>query len=132
MATPTPHPRTSLDILMRDDKLRRNPALFEPQAANNMLAARQLYNAGGAGATGPQTPLNVTGRYYHAVQVTGIAGSDSFNIEGSLDGVNWNTVGSAIAANGITQFTGMFTYLRANKTAGTGTASIVTVLSMAP
>jgi hypothetical protein len=132
LANPTPHPRTELSNLMRDEYLHRSPTVFEANAANVNVPARQLYNAGGSGATGPQSMLNVVGRYYHSVQLSGVAGADSFNIEASLDGATWNTVGSAITANGITQFTGLFAFLRANKTAGTGTASVITVLSMSP
>lgn len=59
--------------------------------------------------------LYVLGRYYHSVQVYHLqASAISVQIEGSLDGINWVSIGSAITGDGITTFTGIYKYIRAS------------------
>lgn len=74
---------------------------------------------------------DVTGRYYHAVQVSGIELADSLDIEGTLDGTAWEKITgqTGIIANGIRQFTGLFAKLRAVRTAGTGSATRAKLMS---
>lgn len=61
------------------------------------------------------TSLYVLGRYFHAIQVYHTqASAISVQMEGSLDGFNWASIGSAIVADGITTFTGIYKYIRAH------------------
>lgn len=102
------------------------------------LMANSVVTASSAG-DGNGDGVLVAGRLNHAVQVTAIAGSDTLNIEGTLD----TTVGSStvwvpisagltsVVANGITQFTGVYGRIRARKLSGSGTATSVKLLSRA-
>ena len=81
-----------------------------------------------------KNPVDVTGRYFHAVQVLGLDGGDSFKLQGTLaykdEGWADITGATALTANGITQFTGVFRQIRAQKTAGAGTATRLIFMSM--
>jgi hypothetical protein len=119
-------------------------ALYNEAEATGIVAAPVLIWNGAAGAgkqaignpstvpadtLGPGVP--VYGRYYHAVQITALDGSDSFAIQGSLDGLNFVGITSltALAANGISQFTGLYKAIRAIRNSGTGVASQINLLS---
>ena len=77
------------------------------------------------------TPVVVAGRYYYAVQSSGVTGGDQFEIETSLDGTNWvaapSPVPNPIVTNGIYNFSGIFNYIRAVQIAGAGTGTLITL-----
>ena len=53
-----------------------------------------------------------------AVQSVGADGSNTFDIEGSLNGTNWVKIGSTISSDTITQITGLYRYLRCHRQSG--------------
>lgn len=127
-----PAPQTKSDHLARDYFLRSNGALVDADEPNAQQPAITLMV--NSARFGDDKGFRALGRYYHAVQVTGIAGSDSIAIEGSLDGTTFVAAASAVSAliaNGIVQFTGLFNFLRATRSSGTGTATNVYLLSAA-
>lgn len=95
-----------------------------------------VYLAYNGGVTASQVvrPANVAGRYYHAVHVLDLDGTDSWKIEGSLSYLDegWQTVTGlgTLAANGISQFTGVYRQLRATKNSGTGVATKIILMAM--
>jgi hypothetical protein len=81
-----------------------------------------------AGVTGP--PLEVWGRNKHAVQVTGWSAGVSIQMQSSIDGTTWVNLGTAIAADGITQLPdGLFGYIRAVVTGAPGASLNVRLTS---
>jgi hypothetical protein len=54
----------------------------------------------------------------HAIQSTGAGAGNTFDIEGSLDGATWVKIGSTLAADTITQITGVYRYIRAKRQTG--------------
>lgn len=128
-------------MAMRDEldyefKLRKNGGIFpENQQPPSTYSKTTSPNPPGYflwhNGTTRTNPVDVMGRYYHAVQLTGI-GSDSIQVEGTIDGVNWVSVGSALSSNGISQFTGLFWQLRATKTGSSSATTVLTLLSVAP
>ena len=84
-----------------------------------------LLNA--VGATGASTAVQVDSGQPAFLQVSGIT-SATVVLQGSLDGTNWSTIGTALTANGIITVQNAPTYLRANCTVfvtGTITAKIM-------
>ena len=84
-----------------------------------------LLNA--VGATGASTAVQVDTGQPAFLQVSGIT-SATVALQGSLDGTNWSTIGTALTANGIITVQNAPKYLRANCTVfvtGTITAKII-------
>jgi hypothetical protein len=84
-----------------------------------------LLNA--VGATGASTAVQVDAGQPAFLQVSGIT-SATVVLQGSLDGTNFSTLGTALTANGIVTVQNAPTYLRANCTVfvtGTITAKIM-------
>lgn len=84
-----------------------------------------LLNA--VGATGTSTAVQVDTGQPAFLQVSGIT-SATVALQGSLDGTNWSTLGTALTANGIVTVQNAPKYLRANCTvyvSGTITAKIM-------
>ena len=78
-------------------------------------------------ATGASTAVQVDFGQPAFLQVSGIT-SATVALQGSLDGTNWSTIGTALTANGIITIANAPTYLRANCTVyvtGTITAKIM-------
>jgi hypothetical protein len=79
------------------------------------------------GATGASTAVQVDTGQPAFLQVSGIT-SATVVLQGSLDGTNWSTIGTALTANGIITVQNAPKYLRANCTvyvSGTITAKIM-------
>ena len=79
------------------------------------------------GATGASTAVQVDTGQPAFLQVSGIT-SATVALQGSLDGTNWSTIGTALTANGIITVQNSPKYLRANCTVfvtGTITAKIM-------
>jgi hypothetical protein len=84
-----------------------------------------LLNA--VGATGESKAVQVDAGQPAFLQVSGIT-SATVALQGSLDGTNWATIGTALTANGIITVQNAPKYLRANCTVfvtGTITAKIM-------
>jgi hypothetical protein len=84
-----------------------------------------LLNA--VGATGESKAVQVDSGQPAFLQVSGIT-SATVVLQGSLDGTNWSTLGTALTANGIVTVQNAPTYLRANCTVyvtGTITAKVM-------
>jgi hypothetical protein len=78
-------------------------------------------------ATGASQAVQADAGQPAFLQVSGIT-SATVALQGSLDGTNWSTIGTALTANGIVIIANAPTYLRANCTVyvtGTITAKIV-------
>jgi hypothetical protein len=78
-------------------------------------------------ATGASTAVQVDPGQPAFLQVSGIT-SATVALQGSLDGTNWSTIGTALTANGIITVANAPKYLRANCTVfvtGTITAKIM-------
>jgi len=78
-------------------------------------------------ATGASQAVQADAGQPAFLQVSGIT-SAPVALQGSLDGSNWSTIGTALTANGIITIANAPTYLRANCTVyvtGTITAKIV-------
>ncbi|NBS91912.1 hypothetical protein EBS67_18260 [bacterium] len=78
-------------------------------------------------ATGASTAVQVDSGQPAFLQVSGIT-SATVALQGSLDGTNWSTLGTALTANGIITVQNAPTYLRANCTVyvtGTITAKVM-------
>jgi hypothetical protein len=54
----------------------------------------------------------------NAIQSTGADASNTFDIQGSLDGVTYIKIGSTIAADTVTQITGLYRFLRVERKTG--------------
>lgn len=71
--------------------------------------------------------LDVSGMYYHVVQMTARDGSDIMKVRGSSDGgvtyFDLNAPLNAIGADGNYQFIGIWDRLEFTKTSGTGVAT---------
>jgi hypothetical protein len=79
------------------------------------------------GATGASKAVQADAGQPAFLQVSGIT-SATVALEGSLDGTNWSTIGTALTANGIVTVQNAPKYLRANCTvyvSGTITAKIL-------
>jgi len=78
-------------------------------------------------ATGASQAVQADAGQPAFLQVSGIT-SATVALQGSLDGTNWSTIGTALTANGIITIANAPTYLRANCTVyvtGTITAKIM-------
>ncbi len=92
---------------------------------SSLSAARTLLSA--VTATGASTAIQIDGGQPVFMQVSGIT-SATVVLQGSLDGTNWATLGSALTADGIVTIANAPKYLRANCTAytsGTITAKVL-------
>lgn len=79
------------------------------------------------GATGASRAVQADAGQPAFLQVSGIT-SATVALEGSLDGTNWSTIGTALTANGMVTVANAPKYLRANCTVyvtGTITAKIM-------
>jgi hypothetical protein len=91
----------------------------------SLSAPITLLNA--VGATGVSTSVQADAGQPAFLQVSGIT-SATVALQGSLDGTNWSTIGTALTANGIITVQNAPKYLRANCTvyvSGTITAKIL-------
>lgn len=66
-------------------------------------------------------PVEIGGTTQFALQTTGIA-TDTFTINVSLDGTNFVDL-STISANGVTQVSGIFAFVKVTKASGAGTTA---------
>jgi hypothetical protein len=92
---------------------------------SSLSAAITLLNA--VGATGASTAVQIDGGQPVFMQVSGIT-SATVVLQGSLDGSNWATLGSALTADGMVTIANAPKYVRANCTVyvtGTITAKIL-------
>ena len=92
---------------------------------SSLSAARTLLNA--VTATGASSAVQVDGGQPVFLQVTGIT-TATVALQGSLDGTNFATIGTALTADGIVTIANSPKYVRANCTAytsGTITAKIL-------
>ena len=92
---------------------------------SSLSAARTLLNA--VTATGASTAVQVDAGLPAFLQVNGIT-SATVVFQGSLDGTNWYTLGSALTADGLVTVANAPKYVRANCTvyvSGTITAKIL-------
>jgi len=90
-----------------------------------LTAPITLLNA--VGATGASSAVQADAGQPAFLQVSGIT-SATVALEGSLDGSNWTTIGTALTANGLITVANAPKYLRANCTVyvtGTITAKIM-------
>jgi hypothetical protein len=104
------------------------PVMLDALQDNNGFASAIGSYAGPVPYTAGDCPdtnvIPVLGRKNHAFQVvTSNTLSYSVQAEGSLDGLNWKIIGAAVSADGITQFTGLFKYVRFHLTAWAEVAS---------
>jgi hypothetical protein len=70
------------------------------------------------GATGASPAVQIDAGLPAFLQVSGIT-TATVAFQGSLDGTNWTTIGTALTANGIVTIANAPKYLRANVTAWT-------------
>jgi hypothetical protein len=92
---------------------------------SSLSGARTLLNA--VTATGASTAVQIDGGQPVFMQVSGIT-SATVVLQGSLDGTNWATLGTALTADGIVTIANAPKYVRANCTVfvtGTITAKIL-------
>jgi len=78
-------------------------------------------------ATGASNAVQVDAGLPAFLQVSGIT-TATVALQGSLDGTNWSTQGTALTANGIVTIANAPTYLRANVTAWTSGAITAKIL----
>jgi hypothetical protein len=90
-----------------------------------LTAPITLLNA--VGATGASRAVQADAGQPAFLQVSGIT-TATVDLEGSLDGSNWTTVGTALTANGIVTVANAPKYLRANVTAWTAGAITAKIL----
>jgi hypothetical protein len=96
--------------------------------ANVAAGATTWY--GGVSADGAMLPSwDITGYHNHAIQIAGTFTGMSFQVLVSLDGLNFETQGSAITAHGITLLTGDWAFMQivATGTTPTGSYSITSL-----
>jgi hypothetical protein len=92
---------------------------------SSLSGARTLLSA--VTATGASTAVQIDGGQPVFMQVSGIT-SATVVLQGSLDGSNWATLGSALTADGMVTISNAPKYVRANCTVyvtGTITAKIL-------
>jgi len=92
---------------------------------SSLSSARTLLNA--VTASGASTAVQIDGGQPVFMQVSGIT-SATVVLQGSLDGSNWATLGSALTADGMVTIANAPKYVRANCTVyvtGTITAKIL-------
>jgi hypothetical protein len=92
---------------------------------SSLSTPRTLLNA--VTATGASSAVQVDGGQPLFLQVNGIT-SATVVLQGSLDGTNWSTLGSALTADGLITIANAPKYVRANCTvyvSGTITAKIL-------
>ena len=79
------------------------------------------------GATGASPAVQIDAGLPAFLQVSGIT-TATVAFQGSLDGTNWSTIGTALTANGIVIIANAPKYLRANVTAWTSGSITAKVL----
>jgi hypothetical protein len=131
---------TKLDyVLQRLAFLSRfNPTLLGKHPAKGLDADPEanVYIVHNSSETGPiaKSPINVSGRFYHAIQVLDLNGSDSWKLQGTLSHVSegWTDITglTTLTANGRTEFTGIWRQIRAVKNSGSGTTTKIIFMSM--
>ena len=92
---------------------------------SSLSAARSLLSA--VTATGASTAIQIDGGQPVFMQVSGITNA-TVVLQGSLDGTNWSTLGSALTADGMVTVANAPKYVRANCTvyvSGTITAKVL-------
>lgn len=92
---------------------------------SSLSAAKTMLNA--VSATGASTAVQVDAGLPVFLQVNGIT-SATVVLQGSLDGTNWSTLGSALTGDGLITVANAPKYVRANCTvyvSGTITAKIL-------
>jgi hypothetical protein len=92
---------------------------------SSLSAAKTLLNA--VTATGASSSVQVDGGQPVFFQVSGIT-SATVIFQGSIDGTNWSTLGSALTGDGLVTIANAPKYVRANCTvyvSGTITAKIL-------
>ena len=92
---------------------------------SSLSGAKSLLSA--VTATGASKPIQVDGGQPVFMQVSGVT-SATVVLQGSLDGTNWSTLGSALTADGLITIANAPKYVRANCTvyvSGTITAKIL-------
>lgn len=78
----------------------------------------------GAGVTGFTTPVRVISQRASGPVQVQFASTGSVQLQGSIDGVNYHNVGSAIAASGLTTGIQYYPWMRANVTANAGGVAV--------
>lgn len=92
---------------------------------SSLSTPRTLLNA--VTATGASQAVQIDGGAPVFLQVSGITSATAV-LQGSLDGTNWSTIGSALTADGLITIANAPKYVRANCTvyvSGTITAKIL-------
>jgi hypothetical protein len=92
---------------------------------SSLSSAKTLLNA--VTATGASTSVQIDGGQPVFMQVSGVT-SATVVLQGSLDGTNWSTLGTALTADGMVTVTNAPKYVRANCTvyvSGTITAKVL-------
>src|SRR3954469_19019474 len=97
---------------------------------NVTLSARVLMSqsAAGSSAAFPTDYRNDNDTITRFVQVISMNASDSIQVQGSVDGTNWASIGVALTAAGQTSFTVPWPYVRVTKTGANGAAVVHGVL----
>ena len=92
---------------------------------SSLSSAKTLLNA--VTATGASTSVQIDGGQPVFMQVSGVT-SATVVLQGSLDGTNWSTLGTALTADGMVTVANAPKYVRANCTvyvSGTITAKVL-------
>ena len=92
---------------------------------SSLSSAKTLLNA--VTASGASTSVQIDGGQPVFMQVSGVT-SATVVLQGSLDGTNWSTLGTALTADGMVTVTNAPKYVRANCTvyvSGTITAKVL-------
>ena len=127
MTTNVTPPLPQSTELAADDAMRRTyqrSAVMEYTLCQNDVGTGVVFGPTPCFSTPSGIPLDsqcvcIEGRYYHAIEASGDSTGVSVAVECSLTGLNWITV-TTIAALGITQWTGLFKYLRATIATNSG------------
>lgn len=64
----------------------------------------------------------------NAIQSGGANANNTFDIQGSLDGVNFVKIGSTVAADTVTQVTGLYRFLRVERKTGQAAHALTVIL----
>jgi hypothetical protein len=75
--------------------------------------------------------IDVTGRLHYTMQVSGTFGAASVQLEGSLDGVTWQTIGTALTAAGaVSVANAPYCFLRVHVSGATSPSVTVVILAL--
>ncbi len=64
----------------------------------------------------------------NAIQSSGADASNTFDIEGSLDGINYVKIGSTIATDTVTQISGLYRFIRVERQTGEADHALTVIL----